>query len=70
MSNAAGDYDIRTCLVPTYIPELPVDPKTGTSYDGTDYNTKYTVMEDATTHRVTIEAPDTEEETPDIKVTR
>jgi len=60
--------DLRPCIVSTYISEIPVDPNvsgaTNTCVDtspgncnsGT-YDTMYTVMQDATTKRVTVCAP-------------
>jgi type IV pilus assembly protein PilA len=60
MGSEATDYNIRSCLVSTYIPELPVDPETGTPWDGAVYDTGYTVMQDAITGRVTVAAPDTD----------
>lgn len=58
-----GGYDLRPCLVPTYISELPTDPSTGTDTctdadctSGT-YSTDYTVMQNASTSRITICAP-------------
>ena len=44
--------NLRPCLVPTYIPELPVDPTNGTNdcddtcSGATTYNTNYTVQVD------------------------
>jgi type IV pilus assembly protein PilA len=55
--------NIRSCLVPTYLPELPFDPVTGsntcTGSDSTcaTYDTKYTVVQDMT-GRITVCAPD------------
>lgn len=65
-----GGYDIRTCLVPTYIPEIPVDPTTGTSWTGSTYDTGYTVTKDSTTGRVTVAAPATELGVTAISLTR
>lgn len=48
--------DIRNCLVPTYITELPVDPKTGTEFSGSSYNTGYFVEYNASTTRTTVKA--------------
>ncbi len=58
----AAEIDVRACLVPIYLSELPVDPSSGTAYDtGTgNYNTGYTLLQDATTTRITVLAPDTE----------
>ncbi len=60
-----GGYDLRTCVVNTYISELPVDPTGGTntcttsacSGSGEDYDTKYTIVQDSTTGRITVCAP-------------
>lgn len=61
-----GGYDIRPCIVPIYMSELPYDPSTGsnTCVDttpgdcaGGSYDTKYTAAQDATTRRVTVCAP-------------
>ena len=69
MGKTSPSYDIRPCLVPTYISELPYDPATGSntcmsnscSGTGEDYNTKYTVMQDSTSGRITVCAPDAAE---------
>ena len=63
-----GGVDLRACLVPTYLPELPADPTTGTAWTGSTYDTKYTVLQDSTTGRVTVSA--TGEITNPIAVTR
>jgi len=58
-----GGYDMRSCLVPTYISELPFDPTNGvntcedSACTGNDYDTKYTVQQNATTLRITVCAP-------------
>jgi type IV pilus assembly protein PilA len=52
---STGGYDLRDCIVPTYMAEIPVDPSTGTiSSDGSTYNTGYTIMQSATTARITV----------------
>ena len=33
--------DLHDCLVPKYVPEMPLDPKTGIPISGTTYDTKY-----------------------------
>ena len=54
--------NIRPCIVPTYMPELPVDPANGTNTClASDtacitYDTKYTIAQDAT-GRITVCAP-------------
>ncbi len=55
MSNSG--YNIRPCIVPTYIPEIPFDPSTGSFTSPTVYETEYTVLRDATTARITVCAP-------------
>lgn len=65
MGNVSTAYDIRPCLVPTYISELPFDPSTGKntctstlcSGNGESYATGYTVKQDAGTGRITVCAP-------------
>jgi type IV pilus assembly protein PilA len=61
---AAGLSDLRPCIVPTYMAEIPYDP--GNSIfnpivphvtSATDYDTRYTVTQDATTARITVCAP-------------
>ncbi len=52
ITGASGGADIRPCIVPIYMPELPVDPTDGknTCASGqaacTTYDTRYTVAED------------------------
>lgn len=58
-------YDLRPCLVPNYLPELPYDPAEGENTctsegcdgNGEYYDTAYTIMQSATTSRITICAP-------------
>lgn len=58
---SAGLTDLRPCLVPAYISELPYDPSynnaAGHVTSATDYNTEYTVTKDVTTQRITVCAP-------------
>ena len=76
MADATSDpagYDICSCLVPTYVAELPVDPTTSSYTDCTTYNSGYSISQDATTSRVTISAPNAQSvdgSTPVISVTR
>jgi prepilin-type N-terminal cleavage/methylation domain-containing protein len=59
----SGGYDLRTCIVPDFISEIPVDPTTGkntcasTDCSGGDYDTGYTIQQEASTTRVTVCAP-------------
>jgi len=59
MATGAGNYDIGPCLVPTFAASVPFDPSaTGAHWTSTtDYDTGYTVVQDATSHRVTVAAP-------------
>jgi len=63
-----GGYNIKTCISPNYIPEIPIDPVTGTLSD-TTYATGYTIMQDATSKRITVAAPQAELEQT-ISITR
>ena len=66
-----GGYDARPCIVTLYMSEIPFDPTNGSNTcttaacggAGEDYNTKYTVMQDATTKRITVCAPNAALET-------
>ena len=51
------EKDLRPCIVPTYIPELPVDPTSGIPFTtGPTYDTRYNVSRDSI-GRVTVCAP-------------
>lgn len=70
VGSGAGQIDICSDLVPTYIAEMPFDPTAdGAAFtDCTSYNTGYTIVEDAN-GRITVAAPGAElEET--ISVTK
>lgn len=55
---STGGYNIRPCIVPAYMSEIPVDPASGTlAADGSTYSTGYTIMQSNTTARVTVCAP-------------
>lgn len=55
---AEGSFiDLRPCLVPTYMAELPTDPTLGIPLSGATYNTAYTIAKDAVTGRITVGAP-------------
>lgn len=62
----SGGVDLRPCLVPTYISELPVDPVGGKACADAacsgGYNTEYTVAQDAN-GRITVCAPKSKDET-------
>ena len=52
----SDDVNLYPCLVPKYIPSMPIDPQNGVYDSATDYDTKYGIIKDATTGRVTISA--------------
>ena len=69
---AFANYNIASCLVPTYIPSMPFDPSaTGAGYASTsDYDSGYNVFQTGGTNgRVTVVAPAAEITQP-ISVTR
>ena len=70
-SPTAGATDLRPCLVPTYMSELPYDPSAAGAHmtSATDYDTQYTVSQDATTKRITVKATTVELSQP-ISLTR
>ncbi len=57
---STGGYDIRGCIVPNYISEIPFDPSNGSITSSTTYNTEYTIKVDDATKRITISAPKAE----------
>lgn len=61
MGSAAGQIDICSYLVPTYVTAMPYDPTaTGGAYtDCTTYDTEYTISIDAN-NRITVAAPGAE----------
>jgi len=60
IANTGGGttIDMRSCLAPTYISELPADP-TGTIWNGTTYNTGYNIFRNSS-GRITVFAPSAE----------
>lgn len=64
LGTGTGNYNIDSCIVPTYVSIMPLDPSTGTAT-----STGYNVIYDSTTRRVTISAIAPEITTP-ISVTR
>jgi len=50
------DYNIAPCLS-SYLAVMPVDPQTGIWNSVTDYDTQYSIMQNAT-FQVTVSAPD------------
>lgn len=62
-------FDLRPCIVPTYISEIPTDPDSGENSCSADaacstgsYATGYTIARDTETSRITVCAPLHEEE--------
>ena len=56
LKSASGGYNIRDCVVPNYLPDMPLDPSAGTN-TATEYDSGYVISEDATTKRINIGAP-------------
>ena len=60
VGNTQSTYDLRPCVVPTYLSELPLDPETGmnacvtSDCVGKTYDIGYTVRRDADTARITV----------------
>jgi len=54
---STGGVDLCGCLVPTYLASLPYDPTTGSYTDCTNYDSGYTIYQDATSGRITVAAP-------------
>lgn len=57
---SSGGYDICSCLVPTYIAEMPYDPVSGSYTSCSNYDTGYYIVQSSTTGRVTVSAPGAE----------
>lgn len=72
---SGGGYNAAACLTPTYLPALPFDPSaSGAHFTSlTDYNTGYTIQQDSTTGRITVAAPEAQNQSElgrDISATR
>lgn len=65
---STSTYNIGPCLVPTYMPQMVFDPLGGYWNSVSDYDSAYNVARDATTGRITVNAPSAELVT--IAVTR
>lgn len=50
-------FDLCDCLTPTYIAALPLDPSSGSFVSCAEYDTGYTITRNASTSRLTIDAP-------------
>jgi len=57
---ATTEYDICSCLAPTYLAEMPYDPSVGAYSNCTSYDTGYQISQNATTNRITVSAPSAE----------
>jgi prepilin-type N-terminal cleavage/methylation domain-containing protein len=71
-SGGSSEYDIAPCLVPDYIPKLPVDPKDpGTHFytSPTSYYSGYMISEDENGY-ITLEAQSEMNPSEKIKITR
>ncbi len=68
MDSTTG-YDIAGCIVPTYVPTMPVDPSTGTYTSTSTYDTGYSIIA-GTDGRITVSAPSAELPGVVISVTR
>ncbi|MDO8435462.1 MAG: prepilin-type N-terminal cleavage/methylation domain-containing protein [bacterium] len=60
MGSGAGEYNICSCLVPTYLSALPFDPSTGSYTDCATNATGYNISREAASGRITIAAPGAE----------
>lgn len=58
-SNASA-ADIWNCLVPDYLPALPIDPSNGSYTSNTMYKTDYSIYQDSSTSRITVAAMEPE----------
>jgi prepilin-type N-terminal cleavage/methylation domain-containing protein len=54
---SSTQYNFCGALVPNYVGSLPYDPQDGNYTDCTSYDTHYTISCDATSKRITINAP-------------
>ena len=59
MAIDAVNYDIASCIVPTYLTTLPFDPSTSSAryVSNTDYDTGYFILRNASSGAITLSAP-------------
>lgn len=59
MAPGTGNYDIASCLVPTYLLALPFDPSTSSAHytSNSNYDTGYYIMQNSSTGHMTLTAP-------------
>ncbi len=60
IKTGVGGYNLCPCIVPTYLPQLVIDPSDGSGKDCSSYDTGYTIQKDAASGRVTVKAPSAE----------
>ena len=58
-ASSSANYNIVSCLVPSYIDALPFDPSASSAHytSNSDYDTGYNILRNATTGQVTLTAP-------------
>lgn len=59
IGSGGTDADLCSLLVPTYVAEMPADPKTGTYTSCSSYDAQYSISTSAGS-RITVTAPDAE----------
>ena len=64
----SDSVDLYDCLVPNYLANLPFDPSIGHFNSGSDYDTGYSISQNASSSRITIVAQGELEE--EISLTR
>lgn len=72
ISGTTGNSELASCLVPNYLPALPIDPDSSKAHYNAidDYDSGYTISKNASTSRITITAPYTELGGAPISITR
>ncbi len=55
-----GGYNLCPCIVPSFVPQLVIDPAVGTGKDCSVYDTGYTISRDPISGRITVGAPSAE----------
>lgn len=57
MKSGTDGYNIAPCIT-AYLAVLPFDPEVGSWTSATNYDTRYTILQNGTTSQVTIAAPE------------
>jgi len=60
IKTGVGGYNLCPCIIPTYLPQLVIDPSNGSGKDCSSYDTGYTIQKDASSGRITVNAPSAE----------